>query len=246
MTRLTRQLLSLHRLLPGRGRADAPRVWLALWGHVRWKSKKAEVWVGDLLLARETGLDVRRVQRALLLLEQSGLIWRRVGKPYRARKTRRIIELAPGIARDRQPKICPPPPECATNLRLDVGDLRERPSATISLFWAIYVAAQMNGGNEAHTTLAALQEMTATRSRPAFYERLEDLARAGLIEKIGDSWCEGIRVLRYVPQALPTIAPAEVTKMPLLPEGRMVRAEPAWDWPPSSEYDDPGLWEAVG
>ena len=58
MTRLTRSLLSLRRLLPGQGRADAPRVWLALWSHVRWRRKRGETWIGDRLLAEETGLDV--------------------------------------------------------------------------------------------------------------------------------------------------------------------------------------------
>ena len=248
MTRLTRSLLSLRRLLPGQGRADAPRVWLALWSHVRWRRKRGETWIGDRLLAEETGLDVRRVQRALLLLERSGLLTRSWGRPQGARKPRRIIELAPGIGRDRQPKICPPPAEAAEHLRLDVAELRERPSATISTFWAIYVCAQAHGGRESHVTMVALQDITGSRSAAAFYGQLEDLARAGLIEKVGAGWADGIRVLRYVPQALATIAPrtrVAEARMPKLPPGRMIR-RPAQPPPVVWVEDrDPAVWEAV-
>lgn len=252
MTRLTRELLSLRRIRPGRGAADAPRVWLSLWARVRWKHKRAEAWPGDRLLAEETGLCVRRVQRALLLLERSGLITRKIGKPFGARKVRRVIELAPGISRDSQPKILPPT-HAAEQLLADVGDIRERPSAAISMFWVIYACAQMNGGAEAHVTLACLKDMTGLRSRDAVYDQLDDLARVGLIEKVAGSWAEGIRVIKYVRQALP-LAPAQVVtmvhKMPAqeLPAPRLRRVSHAVGPPPidwGGEWD-PGVWEAIG
>jgi hypothetical protein len=252
-----RALLSLRRLLPGQGRADAPRVWLALWSHVRWDRRAAQTWVGDETLAAETGLDVRRVQRALLLLERSGLLWRKIGKPYRARKIRRVIDLLPGTKRARQPKIRIPV-DAMEFLPAEIGDLRERPSATISTFYVLHAMSRA-ADNVAELSLSALMDMLGLRSRGTLYDQLRDLVSLGLIEKVGELWADGIRILRYVvPRRPQTLAPASVTK-PVAVE----RAPTLWvapDPPPGlpappwlsigdevedAGFADPALWEAV-
>ena len=231
--------LALPKLPPGRGRAAAPLVWLALASHARWTATgpDLDVWPSNERLASETGLQVRTVELALAILRASGKISSRYGaRPGRYHRGRTItLHL---IGDGPAPRVLLPGRERMAEIWRRARGSRERPASTVALAVACYACAAaaargpLDDDAETRATLATLRVLTGASHGGTFSGRLESLAAAGILRRSGERWRDGVTVVAVE-------APAEPVVLPVAPL-RSVTVEQM------DELLVAGVWEPVG
>jgi len=214
--------LALPVLPRGSGRAYAPLIFLFLASHLRWRSH-TKVWPSNARIAQGTGLPIRSVERGLAYLRIIGKVSvsygpRPASRSKRRPKAGRLLELNL-LGAGANPVVRFPSPQVMAGIWRQCAAVRERPAALVALAVAEFVyAAAEQGADVTEATsvtasIASLRALVGAAHGAAFNRRLDELACAGLLVRIGKHWRDGARV--QLPARAPAVRPARLPPAPL-------------------------------
>jgi len=245
--------LELEHLPAGRGRACAPIIWLGLASHLKWGDDSSKVFIANTTIAGETGCPLRAVEYGIATLRRAG----KISITYGGRGKYgwgRIIEmhLLPGEGGN--PKVDLPSPADMRRLWYRARGQRERPATLVALGLAAFVLAAMaNKGKvgkrrTVKPKLAQLRRLVGASHGQTFTARLDALSAAGIIERAGEFWREGIVVfghwaIRELQKVVARVT-AALPKMPMRSCASDQTPPAPWTGPPP-DLAGPGDWELV-
>lgn len=187
--------IALRKTVVGVGHVVAPIVWLYLASLLPPGQTSRSVITRTAWIAEATGLSERSVHRALVILaESSALI--RIRQPTRHGQiyVLRVTAEAPN------PGFLWPTSEQIIALRSMAGKVRDIQAGIVMLGIGFLVAAShevgssITGEHQLEVSLAQIRELLALSLGGSFASRLDDLARTGVIRRVGEAWSDGVIV----------------------------------------------------
>lgn len=190
--------LELPSLAQGRGRAHAPIVWLGLASALTHGGSSTRVYLANATIAERTGCPLRAVELGLAALRRAGKISVEYGARGKYGYGRIVTMHLTGDGPN--PRVRLPKPKQVAELWARAHGERERPATIVALALAAYVLAadqlgKLRGRCEIRPKLVRLRALVGASAGHTFSARLDALASAGIIERAGELWRDGITLI---------------------------------------------------